>query len=146
MQTNQEDNIVTDTVFAIKVTRSWLDTNDQVILAVLLMDGDTSQINSACHNEQQWPTGNWKWLSCGWNYWLQRSGWSWDCPGNSESFSGRMGWGWRGGEGGCCLRMIYGRNTIGFWSLKWQGLGKEKKRSVLGRWETQRSCPLGINE
>lgn len=128
------------------VTGSWLDTNDQVILAVLLIDGDTSQINSACHYERQWPTGSWKWLSYGQNHWLQRSGWSWDCPENSEIISSTKGWEWRGGKGGCCLRKIYGRNTTGFWSWKGRGLGKEKKRGIPARWETLRSCPLGTNE
>lgn len=121
----------------IKVTGSWLGTNDRVILAVLLIDGDTSWINSACHCDRQWPTSSGKWPSCGWIHRLQRKIWLQLGLSREDHKVFSLG-------EGCCLRRIYGRNTIVYWSWKWQWL--QRQRGILVRWETLRASLLGITE
>lgn len=113
----------------IKVTGSWLGTNDRVILAVLLIDGDTSWINSACHCDRQWPTSSGKWPSCGWIHRLQRKIWLQLGLSREDHKVFSLG-------EGCCLRRIYGRNTIVYWSWKWRDYrGKEASWSDGRHWE-----------
>lgn len=68
----EEDNIVVGFVFIIKLIGLWLGMNDGVILIVLMIDRDIFVINFVCYCDRYWFIGSWKWLSCGWIYWLYK--------------------------------------------------------------------------